>query len=318
LVQCFGHLTIKLSEAKGNCTPGHAPAPEQREQPLFSNRPSRLPKTAVTLAWNSVTPHTYSIERPTDLKRQPAFLLLRSNITERPNTNLLDRFQAARRQPGFLSLRSSAIIHVMLNHEEMVKRHLIMAAGGTTAGNWFQAGFHLGVLVKAKPNDLALRSELQQAQEKLEETALALPRPESAQPPSASGCPARDSSVSSKPIDLSLWYNGLLTESWHGDGPGNDLTELLPGCVTELVWTDFDLRGVAQLDCRLRPVAGTNWFPKKVNGLMVQQKCRFLHFLHGAFFDVPEGSVIARYEANYGDGTVVPIPVILGDNIGNW
>jgi hypothetical protein len=55
--------------------------------PLLVQAPLFVPAT-VTLCWSSVSNRTYFIERSTNLRQQPAFSLLRSNISGLPGTTI--------------------------------------------------------------------------------------------------------------------------------------------------------------------------------------------------------------------------------------
>src|SRR5438132_3678394 len=90
--------------------------------------------------------------------------------------------------------------------------------------------------------------------------------------------PPRDPAAKPQLIDLSKHYNAALTDVWHGDPPGNDLSTLPPG-IHKFGGTEFDIRGIVQLSSRALKLAIPD-YPEGVNGIQVGLKARRLHFGH--------------------------------------
>jgi hypothetical protein len=124
----------------------------------------------------------------------------------------------------------------------------------------------------------------------------------------------RDSRAALRLIDLSEFYNGLLTDSWQGF-PSNHLAQLSSG-LHEFGGVPFDVRGVVQLCGEEHdfPFA----FPEKLEGIRVNQKLDSIHFLHATAFTVRPATNIATYVIHYADSRVVEIPIVYGKQIADW
>lgn len=129
---------------------------------------------------------------------------------------------------------------------------------------------------------------------------------------------ARDPKTSPELIDLTTFYNAMLTETWHGrGGNGNDLSALPEGVQT-FGGQQFDVRGIVQLKGKADSV--TN-FPAEVRGIKVHQKCRHLYFLHSAGVGRPadEGKQVGTYVVHYASQQMrVDIPIIYGQAMRDW
>ena len=123
-----------------------------------------------------------------------------------------------------------------------------------------------------------------------------------------------------KPIDLSSFYNAMLTVAWHpkpADGsPGFDLAPL-PQKVQALAGVTFDIRGIIQLSGQKLKAAGGE-FPEAVKGIPVGMKCRRLHFLHSAGWSAADGTQVGVYRLHYADGRTQELPVIYGKQVRDW
>ncbi|HVV72800.1 MAG TPA: serine/threonine-protein kinase, partial [Verrucomicrobiae bacterium] len=88
--------------------------------------------------------------------------------------------------------------------------------------------------------------------------------------------PLRNPEASRNLVDLTSYYNGSLGENWMN--PRDTLNHLgeLPRGVQRLADTEFDLRGLIQVEQECRR------HPSKVEGIAVGQQCHRLHFLHAA------------------------------------
>jgi hypothetical protein len=120
-------------------------------------------------------------------------------------------------------------------------------------------------------------------------------------------------------LDLTLQYNALLSETWHGSDRsyGNDLAALPTGVQT-LGGIQFDIRGIVQL--RSKSASSTN-YPAEVKGIRVRQKCQKLHFLHAAGFGTvaDEGQQIGSYMVHLATNRMrLEIPIIYGESVRNW
>jgi eukaryotic-like serine/threonine-protein kinase len=129
--------------------------------------------------------------------------------------------------------------------------------------------------------------------------------------------PPRDPRCAINQIDLSTFYNASLTNSWlNRKDSGNDLAALPTGLQT-LDGIQFDIRGVVQLtsthsDLELR-------YSKEVHGIRIDQPCHVLHFLHAAGWH-PKANLgdIGEYVLHFSDGIERSVPLVYGENIGNF
>ena len=132
--------------------------------------------------------------------------------------------------------------------------------------------------------------------------------------------PPRDANAPERLLDLTLFYNATLTESWHSRTTGaiaNNLAELPSGLQT-FAGVEFDVRGVVQLGSTSR--SATN-FPAAIKGIAVHQKCRRLHFLHAAAFGNArqEGKEIGSYIIHYASSPMrLEIPIVYGEAVRDW
>jgi hypothetical protein len=135
-------------------------------------------------------------------------------------------------------------------------------------------------------------------------------------PPVTRHFPPRDDNAGKGMLDLTGFYNAMLTENWHRN-PGNDLAALPTGVQT-LGGVEFDVRGIVQLASK--SPSATN-FPAQVSGIGVHQKCQRLHFLHAAGFGTPadEGKQIGAYVVHFANNQArLEIPIIYGRTVRNW
>lgn len=126
----------------------------------------------------------------------------------------------------------------------------------------------------------------------------------------------RDSKAPKELLDLSGFYNAMLTESWHGS-KGNDLAALPTGLQT-LGGVEFDVRGIVQLGSKSPSAAK---FPAQIKGIKVHQKCQRIHFLHAAGFGTiaDEGKQISSCIVHFATNQVrLEIPIYYGRDVRNW
>jgi hypothetical protein len=140
------------------------------------------------------------------------------------------------------------------------------------------------------------------------------PRPENTPPPQHFA--PRDPKTPKAALDLTDFYNAMLTESWHGSR-GNDLSSLAAG-LQKLGGVQFDVRGIVQLGSK-SPSATK--FPSQARGIEVHQKCQRIQFLHAAGFGTAadEGKQVASCIVHFATNQVrLEIPIIYGPDIRNW
>ena len=128
--------------------------------------------------------------------------------------------------------------------------------------------------------------------------------------------PTRPPEARKEVLDLTVFYNGSLTNSWLGS-PGNHLGNL-PSGVQKFGGVEFDARGVIQLKGKL---GGTVKFPSSVRDLPVGAKCRRVHFLHATAFGgaSDEGTQVGSYFVRFSETeTRLEIPITYGRMVRNW
>jgi hypothetical protein len=126
--------------------------------------------------------------------------------------------------------------------------------------------------------------------------------------------PARDPNAGKQLLDLTAFYNAMLTESWHGN-TGNDLAGLPIG-IQRFGGVEFDVRGIVQLGGK-----GAVQFPREIKGIRVRQKCQKLHFLHAAAYGKPteDGNQVGSYVVHFSTNQMtMEIPIIYGNDIREW
>jgi serine/threonine protein kinase len=131
----------------------------------------------------------------------------------------------------------------------------------------------------------------------------------------ARSIPARGPTASTNLIDLSSFYNALLTERWHEFGAG-DLSELPQGIQT-FAGVQFEVRGLIQVAAAL---SRAERYPDTVRAIPIHRTCRRIHFLHAAIYgaDAPGGAKIGRYIAHFDSGTEAELPIIMGQSLADW
>jgi WD40 repeat protein/serine/threonine protein kinase len=131
----------------------------------------------------------------------------------------------------------------------------------------------------------------------------------------ALGIPPRDPATPASCVDLSSSYNAALTNSIltppELDITGNGLSWLPTGLVN-LGGVDFDVRGMVQTDRTKEP---ESCLPLAVRGIVVGRKCRVLHFLHTAGWDVADRTRVGKYVLHYEGGAVRELPLVMGVDI---
>ncbi|MDP6506175.1 MAG: hypothetical protein QF886_21300, partial [Planctomycetota bacterium] len=107
------------------------------------------------------------------------------------------------------------------NPEEIVAWHRQAASNAEEATNWFAAVFHLELLDTLLSDDAKVASRLQHVQSQIKKGD---PEPE----PLSERIPFRDPNAPVNLIDLSQYYNSVLTNSWQATTTENNTLSVLP------------------------------------------------------------------------------------------
>ncbi|MDB6129824.1 MAG: hypothetical protein JWM04_931, partial [Verrucomicrobiales bacterium] len=133
--------------------------------------------------------------------------------------------------------------------------------------------------------------------------------------------PARDPAAKPGMVDLTAYYNAVLTETWH---PGNHISlerrndlSNMPRGLQKFVGIEFDVRGLIQLLGR-GPKGWGGVFPEQVEGIKIGKSAKVLHFLHGTGYQAKDGTTIGYYVVNYVSGPERKIPIIYGKDVRDW
>jgi serine/threonine protein kinase len=126
--------------------------------------------------------------------------------------------------------------------------------------------------------------------------------------------PPRDPQAGRNLVDLSVHYNAALGENWNDPFSRENHLGELPTGVQVMAGTPFDVRGVVQVE------QGDKRHPPLIEGIVVGQVCRRLHFLHAASNAalVEDGAEIGRYVVHLANGEQQPIPIVLGRDVMDW
>jgi hypothetical protein len=130
--------------------------------------------------------------------------------------------------------------------------------------------------------------------------------------------PARASDAGDHLLDLTGYYHGGLTETWHAGGLSNNTLANLPSGIQTFGGVEFDVRGIVQLSGQAAARTLSVRFPTAIEGIAVGQPARRVHFLHAAGWSSPLGTVIGRYVAHYADGRTREIPIVYGEDVRDW
>jgi hypothetical protein len=126
--------------------------------------------------------------------------------------------------------------------------------------------------------------------------------------------PARDPQASRSLIDLTPHYNAALSENWMDPRDARDHLGALPTGVQRLAGSEFDIRGLIQVERECRK------HPPRIDGIVVGQACQRLHFLHAARNAalIEDGLEIGRYVIHFATGERREIPLVLGQDLVDW
>ena len=130
--------------------------------------------------------------------------------------------------------------------------------------------------------------------------------------------PARAEDTPDKCIPLDAYYNAALDDNFHKGGlDGNDLA-LFPKGKIKLVGVTFDARGLVHLNGQQLQAISSIGYPQKVSNIVIGQKAKKLHFLHGAGWPSTEGQTVSKWTVYYNDGTENVIRVRYGKDVADW
>jgi hypothetical protein len=127
---------------------------------------------------------------------------------------------------------------------------------------------------------------------------------------------ARDPKTPEPLLDLTRFYNAMLTESWHGRT--NNTLAAVPRGLQSFEGVQFDVRGIVQLGSKSDSAAK---YPAQVTGIKVGRKVQHLHFLHAAGFGstADEGQPIGTYVVHFASQNMrLEIPIRYGHEVRNW
>jgi hypothetical protein len=94
----------------------------------------------------------------------------------------------------------------------------------------------------------------------------------------------------------------------------NDLSELPKG-LREFGGRMFDVRGIVGVGGLC--LDGRMWPPQVMN-IRVAARCRSLHFLQAAVFEMPQELRIGSYVLHYADGQTAELPLVCGKDLRDW
>jgi hypothetical protein len=126
--------------------------------------------------------------------------------------------------------------------------------------------------------------------------------------------PARAPNAGRNLIDLTAHYNAVLSENWMAPREREDNLGELPTGIQTLEGTEFDIRGLIQVEQECRT------HPPRISGIAVGQQCRRMHFLHAARNAglLEDGIQIGSYFINLANGTRQEVPLVLGRELVDW
>lgn len=129
--------------------------------------------------------------------------------------------------------------------------------------------------------------------------------------------PPRDPLAPGRLIDLGLYYNVALTETWP---PCSGLVDIdlnlseLPSGLGTFAGVPFDVRGCLRLS---RNSAESTIFPSEVS-IAVNRRFHRFHVLHGTGVATAANTQIGSYGLCYADGTAMDLPIRYGRDVRDW
>jgi WD40 repeat protein/serine/threonine protein kinase len=129
--------------------------------------------------------------------------------------------------------------------------------------------------------------------------------------------PPRDPDTPEQCLDLTSFYNSLLTENWAVLKADGNTLESLPRGLQRFDGVPWDIRGVILLDS-IRQRRELPLYPVRVNGIPVHRRIRRAHFLCGASWGANLGEEIGRWDFHTADGATLNRPFRLGTDVLDW
>lgn len=128
-----------------------------------------------------------------------------------------------------------------------------------------------------------------------------------------SAIPARDPAATPEMIDLTDYYNALVSEAWHVTTDGHLFESFLkdfPVGMNTFDGITFDVRGLIQMTTKgLESLPSARDFPKSVEGIPIGRVVGKLHFLNATFLPDAKDTVVATVVVHFADGTKDQIPL---------
>lgn len=126
--------------------------------------------------------------------------------------------------------------------------------------------------------------------------------------------PPRDTTTPRHLLNLDLCYNAGLDLPWVHDRNSGYHLAALPRGPQVLGEVGFDVRGLVQLSGATLKLDDPE-YPERVDGIVVGQPARRLHFLHGTTEEAPPGTLVGRYLVHTADGARCEIPIRYGQDL---
>jgi len=133
----------------------------------------------------------------------------------------------------------------------------------------------------------------------------------------STGIPPHDPQTPPHLIDLTPFFNGFLAGAWTDEQLSRKDLIRLPQGRQNFGDVEWDIRGLIQLaGLRLRSLHPE--YPEKVEGIVVRQRCRRLHFLHAADVAATNGAHLGSYVIHFANGQRHEIPIVYGRDVAAW
>ena len=133
----------------------------------------------------------------------------------------------------------------------------------------------------------------------------------------AASAPAADTSTYTT-VDLTRFINSSLDASvlYQGENHTNHLKDLPKGRA-DFKGVPFDVAGIVQLDSAILYTMGKK-FPKKVEGIPVNQAIAKIYLLHGTAWRDHAGRKLASLVLHYDDKTSAKLDIQYGVHVMDW
>jgi len=125
----------------------------------------------------------------------------------------------------------------------------------------------------------------------------------------------RDPQAGPNLIDLSAYYNAAVEEvRCDAATTGNRGLPLLTNSLFSVQGLAYDVRGLVQLSSSALVAVGSA-YPDRLDGIRIGGIRRRLHFHHGTFRSVPDGTLVGNYRVHYANGEQRELPLIYGRDL---